>query len=79
MPRPSPYPELDGESRVGEIIAILVVATLLSTLAVVLRCYSRAVVLRCFGLDDVVMIPAQVRQGREKTGWDDSGGGQHGR
>ncbi|KAK4142422.1 uncharacterized protein C8A04DRAFT_13223 [Dichotomopilus funicola] len=60
MPRPSPYPELDGESRVGAIVAILVVGSVLSTSAVVLRCYSRAVMLRCFGLDDAVMIPAQI-------------------
>jgi hypothetical protein len=61
MAGPSPHPELDGESRVGEIVAILSVASILSTLAVVLRCYSRAVILRSFGLDDAIMVPAQVR------------------
>lgn len=61
MAGPSPFPDLDGESRVGEIIAILSVAGILSTLAVTLRCYCRAVILRSFGLDDVLIVPAQVR------------------
>jgi hypothetical protein len=61
MAGPSPDPALDGQSRVGEIIAILSVASILSTLAVTLRCYSRAVILRSFGLDDAVIVPAQVR------------------
>ncbi|KAK4182336.1 hypothetical protein QBC35DRAFT_445315 [Podospora australis] len=60
MPGPSPNPALDGESRVGEIIAILSVASILSTIAVALRCYSRAVILRSFGLDDAIIIPAQI-------------------
>jgi len=60
MAGPSPHPELDGQSRVGEIIAILTVASILSTLVVVLRCYSRAVILRSFGWDDAVIIPAQI-------------------
>lgn len=53
-------PALDGESRVGEIIAILSVASVLSTLVVALRCYCRAVILRNFGIDDMVIVPAQV-------------------
>jgi hypothetical protein len=61
MGGPSPNPALDGESRVGEIIAIISTACVLSTLIVALRCYSRAVILRSFGLDDAMMIPAQVR------------------
>ncbi|KAK4152013.1 hypothetical protein C8A00DRAFT_16638 [Chaetomidium leptoderma] len=60
MAGPSPYPALDGESRVGEIIAILSVASILSTLTVALRCYSRAVILRSFGLDDIMILPAQA-------------------
>ncbi|EAQ86279.1 hypothetical protein CHGG_07532 [Chaetomium globosum CBS 148.51] len=60
MAGPSPDPALDGESRVGEIIAILSVASILSTLAVTLRCYSRAVILRSFGLDDAIIVPAQI-------------------
>jgi hypothetical protein len=42
------------------IIAVLVVASVVSTLVVLLRCYSRAVVLRSFGLDDAIIVPAQV-------------------
>jgi hypothetical protein len=61
MAGPSPNPALDGESRVGEIIAILTVASILSTLVVALRVYSRAVILRSFGLDDAMIVPAQVR------------------
>lgn len=60
MTSSSPNPALDGESRVGEIIAILSVASVLSTLVVSLRCYCRAVILRSFGLDDAIMVPAQV-------------------
>jgi hypothetical protein len=60
MAGPSPYPDLDGESRVGEIIAILCVAAILSTLVVTLRCYCRLVILRSFGLDDAFIVPAQV-------------------
>jgi hypothetical protein len=60
MAGPSPNPALDGESRVGEIIAIISVAGVLSTLIVALRCYSRGVILRSFGLDDAMMVPAQV-------------------
>ncbi|KAK4235415.1 hypothetical protein C8A03DRAFT_36729 [Achaetomium macrosporum] len=60
MAGPSPHPELDGQSRVGEIVAVLTVASILSTLAVVLRCYSRAIILRSFGLDDAIMVPAQI-------------------
>lgn len=61
MATPGPNHALDHESRRGEIIAILSVASILSTLAVALRCYSRAVILRSFGLDDAIMVPAQVR------------------
>ncbi|KAJ4288282.1 hypothetical protein N0V88_007474 [Collariella sp. IMI 366227] len=60
MTSPSPNPALDGQSRVGEIRAIVIVFGALSTLAVLLRCYCRAVVLRSFGADDAVMIPAQL-------------------
>jgi hypothetical protein len=64
MAGPSPFPELDGQSRVGEIIAILTVASVLSTLAVALRCYCRIFMLRSFGIDDALIIPAQVRNPR---------------
>ncbi|KAK4122086.1 hypothetical protein N657DRAFT_681907 [Parathielavia appendiculata] len=60
MTASTPNPALNGESRVGEIIAIISAACVLSTLVVALRCYSRAVILRSFGLDDAVMVPAQI-------------------
>ncbi|KAK5654657.1 hypothetical protein OQA88_6980 [Cercophora sp. LCS_1] len=53
-------PALDGESRTGEIVAILTVASAVSTLAVLLRCYCRHVLLRSFGWDDGVMVAAQI-------------------
>jgi len=51
---------LDGESRTGEVIAILSVASASSTLAVTLRCYCRHTLLRHFGWDDAIMVFAQV-------------------
>ncbi|KAL2152209.1 hypothetical protein VTH82DRAFT_5393 [Thermothelomyces myriococcoides] len=56
----SPHPELDNEARTAEIVAILCVASILSTLVVGLRWYSRAVILRSFGLDDAILVPAQI-------------------
>lgn len=53
-------PAIDAETRQPEIIAILSVFTVVSTLAVVLRCHARLFLLRCFGLDDAVMVAAQV-------------------
>ncbi len=61
MAGPSPNPDLDNQSRTIEVVVILSVACPLSTLVVLLRCYSRAVILRSFGLDDLKIIPAQVR------------------
>ncbi|GAB1314624.1 hypothetical protein MFIFM68171_04834 [Madurella fahalii] len=60
MSGPARDPALDAESRVGEIIAILSVASVLSTLAVGLRIYCRAFMLRSFGWDDGLILPAQV-------------------
>ncbi len=60
MADPSPNHALDHESRVTEVIVILSVACTLSTLVVAMRCYSRAVILQSFGLDDALIIPAQV-------------------
>ncbi|KAL2257241.1 hypothetical protein VTK26DRAFT_452 [Humicola hyalothermophila] len=60
MASTSPNPALDGESRVGEIIAILCVGSILSTIIVVLRCYCRIFMLQSFGVDDAVIIPAQI-------------------
>ncbi len=62
MADPSPNHSLDHESRVTEVIVILSVACTLSTLVVAMRCYSRLVILRSFGLDDALIIPAQVRR-----------------
>ncbi|KAK3903666.1 hypothetical protein C8A05DRAFT_32607 [Staphylotrichum tortipilum] len=56
----SPNPALDHESRADEIIAILSIASVLSTLVVAMRTYSRAVILRSFGPDDAIIIPAQI-------------------
>ncbi|KAK0627858.1 hypothetical protein B0T14DRAFT_424511 [Immersiella caudata] len=53
-------PALDGESRTGEVVAILTIASAVSTLAVLLRCYCRHVLLRSFGWDDGVMVAAQI-------------------
>ncbi|KAK1835755.1 hypothetical protein QBC39DRAFT_273695, partial [Podospora conica] len=53
-------PAIDAETRKPEIVAILSVFTIISTLAVVLRCHARLFLLRCFGLDDAVMVAAQV-------------------
>ncbi|KAJ0137717.1 hypothetical protein CTA2_2010 [Colletotrichum tanaceti] len=50
----------DGESRFAEILAVLVVGTVLSTAAVALRAFTRLRMLRTFGLDDAVMVVAQV-------------------
>ncbi|OHF04163.1 hypothetical protein CORC01_00502 [Colletotrichum orchidophilum] len=51
---------LDGQSRFGEIVAILAVGSTLSTAAVGLRVYTRAKMLRTFGMDDSVMVVAQM-------------------
>ncbi|KAJ0382942.1 hypothetical protein COL922a_011499 [Colletotrichum nupharicola] len=50
---------LDGESRFGEIVAILIVGSVLSSVAVGLRAFTRLCILRTFGMDDMVMIAAQ--------------------
>lgn len=51
---------LDEESRLVEIVAILVVGSVLSTAAVGLRAFTRLKMLRTFGADDSVMLVAQV-------------------
>ncbi|KAK3377087.1 hypothetical protein B0T24DRAFT_701223 [Lasiosphaeria ovina] len=53
-------PALDRESRFGEIVAILTIGSVLSTVTLSLRCYARVFLLRCFGRDDGVMVAAQV-------------------
>ncbi|KAK3395301.1 hypothetical protein B0H63DRAFT_408742 [Podospora didyma] len=54
---PSP---MDAESRFTEILAILAVTGTLSSLVIAMRCYARISLLRFFGLDDGVMLAAQV-------------------
>ncbi|KAF6788751.1 integral membrane protein [Colletotrichum sojae] len=51
---------LDDESRVVEIVAILVVGSFLSTAAVGLRAFTRLKMLHTFGADDTVMLVAQM-------------------
>ncbi len=53
-------PAIDAQSRVTEIVVILSVFSIVSTLAVGMRCYARIFILRCFGRDDGVMVAAQV-------------------
>ena len=53
-------PAIDAETRKPEIVAILSVFTVVSTLAVALRCHARIFMLRCFGPDDAIMVAAQV-------------------
>ncbi|KAK4450156.1 hypothetical protein QBC34DRAFT_461346 [Podospora aff. communis PSN243] len=55
-----PNPALNGQSRFGEIVIILSVFSVISTVAVAMRCYARLFMLRCFGRDDGVMVAAQV-------------------
>ncbi|WQF78751.1 hypothetical protein CDEST_03765 [Colletotrichum destructivum] len=50
----------DGESRFAEILAMLIVGSVLSTAAVALRAFTRMRMLRTFGLDDTVMVVAQI-------------------
>jgi hypothetical protein len=47
---------LDGDSRFGEICAILSVGCAVSFIVVSLRSYTRLVLLHSFGLDDGVMV-----------------------
>ncbi|KAK0720187.1 hypothetical protein B0H67DRAFT_662214 [Lasiosphaeris hirsuta] len=54
------YSPLDTQSRFGEIVIILSIASVVSTIAVALRCYARLFILRCFGRDDGVMVAAQI-------------------
>ncbi|KAK3359581.1 hypothetical protein B0T25DRAFT_621071 [Lasiosphaeria hispida] len=56
----TPYSPLDNQSRFGEIVTILSIASVVSTIAVALRCYARLFILRCFGRDDGVMVAAQI-------------------
>ena len=51
---------LDGQSKVPEIIAVLIVCTVLSTGLVTLRSYSRAFISGGFGADDWALVAAQV-------------------
>ncbi|KAK0652393.1 hypothetical protein B0T16DRAFT_346748, partial [Cercophora newfieldiana] len=55
-----PNPALNGQSRFAEIVIILSVFSVISTVAVGMRCYARLFILRCFGRDDGVMVAAQA-------------------
>ncbi len=51
---------LDGQSKVPEILAVLIVCTVLSTGLVTLRSYSRAFISGGFGADDWALVAALV-------------------
>ncbi|KAH7190791.1 hypothetical protein DER44DRAFT_850633 [Fusarium oxysporum] len=51
---------LEGASRSVEICAVLATFSVLSTITVALRTYIRLVLLRTFGLDDGLMVVAQI-------------------
>ena len=55
-----PNPALNGQSRFGEIVIILSVFSIISTVAVGIQCYARLFILRYFGRDDGVIVAAQV-------------------
>ena len=57
---PERDPSLSSQSRVKEIFAILSVFSALSTFVVALRVWTRARILRSFGVDDAVIVVAQV-------------------
>ncbi|KAF3760371.1 hypothetical protein M406DRAFT_230293, partial [Cryphonectria parasitica EP155] len=50
----------DGASQTSYIVSLVVIACVLSTLAVILRVFTRARILHTFGADDAVMVFAQV-------------------
>ena len=53
---------LDGQSRYTEIVAILIAGSVLSTAAVAARAFTRLFLLHTFGVDDAIMVVAQVRR-----------------
>ncbi|KAM7200835.1 integral membrane protein [Naviculisporaceae sp. PSN 640] len=53
-------PSKNGESKTTLILSILTVCAFISTSLVALRAYTRAVILKGFGLDDWVLILAQI-------------------
>lgn len=57
---PERDPSLSSQSRVKEIFALLSVFSALSTSVVALRVWTRARILRSFGVDDAVIVVAQV-------------------
>lgn len=57
---PEPDHSLSSQSRVKEIFAILSIFSILSTFVVALRVWTRARILRSFGIDDAVIVVAQV-------------------
>jgi len=58
---PAPDHSRDGESKKVEIITILSACCAVTTTLVVLRVITRARIIRAFGLDDWVVLAAQVK------------------
>jgi len=57
---PTPDHSRDGESKRIEIISILSVCCVVTTTLVALRVITRALIIRAFGIDDWVVVVAQV-------------------
>lgn len=55
-------PSRNGDSKITLIVSVLSVCAFISTSLVALRVYTRAAILKGFGLDDWVLIVAQVRR-----------------
>jgi hypothetical protein len=54
-------PALDAQTKFPSILAILIVGCVLSTTVVTLRLITRLVIIHTFGLDDFMIVIAQVR------------------
>ena len=60
MASQSPNPALDNESRSGQIQAVLIVFSALTTLVVCSRIFTRLHILKTFGYEDAFMVLAQL-------------------
>jgi hypothetical protein len=54
--------EIDSQSKVAEIIAVVTFMAILSYIVVALRMFTRLKILNACGLDDWLMVAAQVPQ-----------------
>jgi hypothetical protein len=54
--------EIDSQSKVAEIIAVVTFMAILSSIVVALRMFTRLKILNACGLDDWLMVAAQVPQ-----------------